>query len=46
MEEFEAQLARATDPSKREILGAIGLVVNGKGKPFNTKPASGNWLID
>ncbi len=42
MEEFEVQLARATDPSKREILGAIGLVVNGKGKPSITKPVRGN----
>ena len=46
MEEFEAQLARDADPSKREILGAIGLVVNGKGKPFKTKPAGWNLLID
>jgi hypothetical protein len=32
MENFEAKLAQATAPETRDMLGAIGLVVNDKGK--------------
>ncbi|KAI1864733.1 hypothetical protein JX265_008457 [Neoarthrinium moseri] len=32
METFEAKLAQATDPKNRDLLGALGLVVNSKGE--------------
>lgn len=31
MDNFEAKLAQATDPKARDIVGAIGLVVDEKG---------------
>ncbi|KAI0120702.1 beta-lactamase family protein [Xylariales sp. AK1849] len=44
MESFEAKLTRATDPGSREILGAIGVVLNSKGKTLYTYASGGQSL--
>lgn len=45
MENFEAELARATDPVDGHLLGAVAMVVDNKGD-FLYRKASGSQVLD